>query len=259
MTKSLEGRTAIVTGASRDRGIGAAICRQLAQAGANIFFTHWQAYDQSMPWGATANFPQQLQQELQELGAEALADEVDLSEPTAPAEVIAGAIAHFGNLSILVNNATYSVSDGYEALSAEILDATYAVNLRATALLSVEFARRYSGGSEGRIINLTSGQSQGAMLGEIAYAATKGAIDAFTTTFAAEVAALGITVNAVNPGPTDTGWMSHEVQQSLLARFPKGRVGQAEDAARLITFLASDEAEWITGQVIHSEGGFRRG
>ena len=94
------------------------------------------------------------------------------------------------------------------------------------------------------------------MPGELAYAATKGAVEAFTVTLAAEVAPLGLTVNAINPGPTDTGWMSEELRAALLARLPFGRIGRPEDAARLVAFLASEDAAWITGQVIHSEGGF---
>jgi len=97
------------------------------------------------------------------------------------------------------------------------------------------------------------------MPGELAYAATKGGVEVLTKTLAAEVADKGITVNAVNPGPTDTGWMTPEIQKALIKRFPRGRIGTPEDAARLIRFLASEEAEWITGQVIHSEGGFIRG
>jgi 3-oxoacyl-[acyl-carrier protein] reductase len=143
-------------------------------------------------------------------------------------------------------------------LTSELLDRHYAVNLRATALLSVEFARRFSGKGGGRIIQLTSGQSLGPMPGELAYAATKGAVEALTKTLAVELAPRGITVNAVNPGPTDTGWMTDEIKRELLPRFPMGRLGQPEDAARLIRFLVSPEAEWITGQVIHSEGGFMR-
>lgn len=256
-SRNLAGRTAIVTGASRRQGIGAAICRRLAQAGANIFFTHWQRYDQEMPWGSDAADPQQLQQELLELGVQAIGFNVDLSNPDAAKAVVERAIAHFGAVSILVNNAAYSVPDSLETLSAAILDATYAVNLRATALLSIEFARRFSG-EGGRIINLTSGQFQAPMIGEIAYAATKGAIDALTLTLSAEVAERGITVNAVNPGPTDSGWITPVLKQELLPRFPGGRLGQPDDAARLVAFLASDEASWITGQIIHSEGGFRR-
>jgi 3-oxoacyl-[acyl-carrier protein] reductase len=91
---------------------------------------------------------------------------------------------------------------------------------------------------------------------ELAYAATKGAVEAFTVSLAAGVAAKGITVNAVDPGPTDTGWMTPDLQAFLLPRFPRGRIGTPDDAARLIAFLASEAAEWITGQVVHSNGGF---
>lgn len=251
----LQGRAALVTGVSRRQGIGAAICQALAQAGADICFTYWQAYDETMPWGAERSGPQEIQQELESLGVRVFSLEVDLSQADAPAKAVAFAIAHLDNLAILVNNAAYSVTDGWKKLNAQILDATYAVNLRATALLSIEFAHRYQGNC-GRIINLTSGQSQGPMTGEIAYAATKGAVDALTITLAAEVAELGITVNAVDPGPSDTGWMTPEIRQQLLPRFPLGRMGQPEDAARLVAFLASDQAQWITGQIIHSTGGF---
>ena len=254
----LSGRNALVTGVGHRQGIGTAICRALAEAGANIFFTYWQKYDRAMPWGADETHPEQLIQELQDLGVRAEKLEIDLFESKVLAELIEIAQTKLGDLSILVNNATYSVEDGFETLNAEILDATYSVNLRATALLSVEFARRYTGKAGGRIINLSSGQFQGAMPGEIAYAATKGAVDALTITLAAEVASRGITVNAVNPGPTDTGWISAGLKQELLSRFPMGRIGQLEDAARLVVFLASDDADWITGQIIHSEGGFRR-
>jgi 3-oxoacyl-[acyl-carrier protein] reductase len=126
------------------------------------------------------------------------------------------------------------------------------------ALLSAGFARRYRGGPGGRIINLSSGQSRGPMQQELAYVATKGAVEAFTVSLAAEVAPLGITVNAVNPGPTDSGWMSEEVKENVLARMGLGRLGVAEDAARLVAFLASEDGGWITGQVLHSEGGFLR-
>jgi 3-oxoacyl-[acyl-carrier protein] reductase len=131
--------------------------------------------------------------------------------------------------------------------------------VRAPALLSCELARRHERGRPGRIVNLTSGQSFGPMPGELAYTATKGALETFTVQFAAEVAALGITVNAVGPGPNDTGWMDDALRAELLPRFPMGRLGRPEDAATLIAFLCSEEAGWITGQVIHSEGGFVRG
>ena len=94
--------------------------------------------------------------------------------------------------------------------------------------------------------------------GSLAYAATKGAVVAFTGTLAAEVGHKGITVNAVNPGPTDTGWMTEELRKELAPKFAGGRIGAPEDAARLVAFLAGEEAAWVTGQVINSEGGFIR-
>jgi len=256
--RRLRGRVALVTGASRRRGIGAAICRALAADGADVFFTHWTAFDATQPVGADEAAPAVLGAELCDLGVRTEAVAVDLADPAAPERVLAEATARLGPLAILVNNAAHSTRDGFERLDAATLDAHYAVNLRATALLSVGFARRFAGGAGGRIINLTSGQSRGPMPGELAYVATKGAIEAFTVSLAAEVAARGITVNAVDPGPTDTGWMTPELKRELLPRFPLGRLGQPEDAARLIAFLASDDAGWITGQVIHSEGGFLR-
>lgn len=251
----LEGKVAIVTGASRGGGIGAEICRELARDGAAVFFTHWGAYDRRMeyedPGGPTA-----LLEELRALNARAEGLEVDLSDPEAPARVLETATERLGPPSILVNNAAHSTRDGYEDLDAEILDAHYAVNLRATALLSALFARGYEGDPGGRIINLTSGQDRGPMPRELAYAATKGAISSFTRTLASEVGPRGITVNAVNPGPTDTGWIHEGLERELLPRFPLGRIGAPADAARLVAWLASEEAGWITGQVINSEGGF---
>ena len=248
---------AVVTGVGRRRGIGAAICRALAGRGADVFFTNWSAYDAEMNPGEE-NDPSELEGELRGMGVRAEGIEADLSQPSSPGEVLDAVAARLGTPSILVNNAAYSTRDGYEGLDAATLDAHYAVNLRATALLAVGFVRGFEAGSGGRIVNLTSGQSLGPMVGELAYAATKGAIEAFTSTLAAEVGHKGITVNAVNPGPTQTGWMSDDLERELALKFPGGRVGEPGDAARLVAFLASDEAAWITGQVIHSEGGFLR-
>jgi len=254
-TYDLHERIAIVTGASRRRGIGAAVCRALAANGANIFFTHWRSFDSTLPEGADEDGPTRLQNELQEQGVRCESLEIDLSKIDAPKLILDEAEKKLGLPSILVNNAAYSTRDGFEVLDAATLDAHYAVNMRGTFLLTVEFARRLSGKSGGRIINLTSGQSVAPMPGELAYVATKGAIEAFTVSLSAELAAYGITVNAVDPGATDSGWMTETIRQELLPRFPTGRIGQPEDAARLIAFLASDEAAWITGQVIHSRGG----
>lgn len=253
-----EARVALVTGASRRGGIGAAICRRLAADGIAIAFTHWSAYDRVMPWGSDDDGPAALEHELAALGVPAAAIEADHSRPETAGAVFDAVTSRFGQPAILVNNAAYSTSDSFETLDAVTLDAHYAVNVRGMALLSVEFARRWPSGPGGRIINLTSGQSLGPMPGELSYVATKGAVEAFTVTLAAEVAANGITVNAVNPGPTNTGWMSPELAEILRGKFPTGRLGQPDDVARLVAFLASLDAEWITAQIIHSEGGFLR-
>lgn len=256
MTPSLP-RVALVTGASRRIGIGAAVCRALAQQVTDIFFTYWRPYDGTMPWGKDDDAPALLEADLRAMGVRCASLEADLSQPDTPAKILDAAEAALGAVAILVNNATYSVNGGYDALDAAMLDAHYAVNIRGTFLLSVEFARRFNADSGGRIINLTSGQSLGPMPDELAYASTKGAVEAFTVSLAAGVAHRGITVNAVDPGPTDTGWMNDELKAWVLAHTPQGRIGTPDDAARLIAFLASDAAQWITGQVIHTNGGFR--
>ena len=248
MASLLCGRVAVVTGAGRHRGIGAAICRALADKGADVCFTYW---------GEEEDRPEALLEELRDTDVRAGAIELDLSLPESPERLLDAVVEQLGAPSILVNNAAHSTRDGYETLDAAILDAHYAVNLRATALLCVLFVRRFEG-ETGRIINLTSGHSLGPMPGELAYAATKGAMEAFTRTLAAEVGHKGITVNAVNPGPTDTGWIPEDQRGMLSSKFPLGRVGEPEDAARLVAFLAGDGAAWITGQTIHSEGGFLR-
>jgi 3-oxoacyl-[acyl-carrier protein] reductase len=92
------------------------------------------------------------------------------------------------------------------------------------------------------------------MPGELAYVASKGAVEAFTRTLAVEVAARGITVNAVDPGATDTGWMNDTLKADIQRSMRMGRIGQSEDAARLVVFLASVASAWITGQIIHSRG-----
>jgi 3-oxoacyl-[acyl-carrier protein] reductase len=257
--RDLAGKIALVTGASRLQGIGAAIARALAARGADVAFSHWRSYDAAFPWAGGASEPEQLERELAALGVRAVAIESDITAEDAPARLLDAVEATLGPVDILVNNAAYSTNDGYERLDVAALDAHYAVNMRGAILLTVEFARRFRGADEGgRIINLTSGQSQGPMPDELAYAATKGAIEAFTRSLAPAVAGKGITVNAVNPGPTDSGWISPALREELLPMFPMGRLGVPEDAARLVAWLASPEAAWITGQVIHSEGGFGR-
>ncbi|CAN5233567.1 SDR family oxidoreductase [soil metagenome] len=254
VTLDLTNRVAVVTGGSRRQGIGAAICRALASHGADILFTHWQSFDRLHGSGIDANGPAELEGEIRAMGVRAGALEIDLAASDAHLRVLDAAAEQLGPPVILVNNAAHSTSDGYDLLDAATLDAHYAVNVRSMALLSAEFARRFLGGPGGRIINLSSGQDVGAMPTELAYAATKGAVEAFTHSLAAAVAAKGITVNAVDPGGTDTGWMTEEFKETLLPKMAFGRLGQPADVARLVVFLASDAGQWITGQTIHSRG-----
>src|SRR5690625_4924953 len=247
----VEQQMAIVTGVGQVNGIGAATCRELAAKGVNLFFTYWEA---------TPEWPGAFQKELQDFGIQCAYTRIDLSQDRAYLDLLDIVLKQLGEPTILINNAAHSTRDGYLKLTAEKLDNHYAVNMRTTFLLSVEFARIFqkAGKTNGRIINLTSGQGQGPMIGELAYGATKGAISAFTLSLSAELAPLGITVNAVNPGPTDTGWMSEKIKRELSPKFLMGRMSLPCDAAKLITFLASEKAKWITRQVINSEGGFLR-
>jgi 3-oxoacyl-[acyl-carrier protein] reductase len=254
--RPLHGRIAIVTGAGRAGGIGAAICRALAADGVDVLFTTWRPYDRALDL-QDSDWPAPLHAELHACRVRSASLEIDLARPESAALVLDAAEAQLGTASILVNNAAHSTATDSASLDAAALDAHYAVNVRATALLCVEFARRLPVDTGGRIVNLTSGQGLGPMPGELAYAASKGAIDAFSVSLSAELAPRGITVNAVDPGPTDSGWMTDQVKAALLPRFPRGRAGQPDAAARLVAFLVSDAARWITGQVIHSDGGFR--
>ncbi|GIO99670.1 3-ketoacyl-ACP reductase [Paenibacillus lautus] len=254
--KRLMNKIAIVTGASRIKGIGTAICRELAREGADIFFTHWSTYDLRMDYFVDddLDWAQQLMEEIRGFGVRCESMELDLSQLEAPRILLDEVQERLGSPSILVNNATHSVDVDFRSFNADILDAHYNVNIRGMCLLTVEFARRIEGKHGGRIINLVSGQDKSPQPGNLAYVATKGTISTFTKSVALELAPLHITVNAVDPGPTDSGWMNDELKEYLSPRFPMGRF--PKDAAKLIVFLASEESEWITGQIIHSDGGF---
>ncbi|MBN6204892.1 SDR family oxidoreductase [Ralstonia pickettii] len=254
----LKDKIAIITGVSRLQGIGAAVCTALAESGYHIFFTYWTEYDKKMPWSINLDEPMKLKEKLLKKGVNVSCMELDLTQPEAPEQLINTVIEKIGFPDILVNNAAYSTNNDFSNLTAEVLDKHYMVNIRATTLLSAKFAQNFDKKAGGRIVNITSGQFQGPMPGELAYATTKGAVDALTITLSAELAPLGITVNAINPGPTDTGWMTEGIKTQLKPMFPFGRIGEPEDAAKVIRFLVSDEADWITGQIIHSEGGFKR-
>lgn len=251
----LSGKVALVTGVSRHVGIGEAIARSLASSGANVFTTYYRPYDELMPWGNKPTEAKEIIESLKLLGIKAEGIEANLADPQVPKKLLDLVEQSLGAVDILVNNATHDQPANIYSLEAELLDTHYAVNVRGTTLLCAEFAKRHDGRPGGRIINLTSGQSLAPMPENLPYAITKGAIEALTLSLSASLASKKITVNAVDPGATDTGWMSDELRSTLEVKAPFGRVGKPEDAARIVLFLASSQGQWITGQVIRSRGG----
>ncbi|MCQ6561752.1 SDR family oxidoreductase [Paenibacillus mendelii] len=254
---TLKNKIAIVTGASRSTGIGTAVCRALASVGADIFFTHWYPFDETEGNGGEKEWPEQLRKELEGLGVRVGHMEADFANPETPSLVMDQVERLLGSASILINNAAYCVSTNYRSLDMATLDQHYVVNNRGTILLSTEFARRFEknhpAGTPGRIVFMVS---KGPDPDNLAYIATKGALISLIEPLSVGLAPLGITVNGFDPGPTDTGWMDENMKAHFLPMFPMGRIGLPEDAARAIRFLASDESQWITGQVMKSEGGF---
>jgi 3-oxoacyl-[acyl-carrier protein] reductase len=244
---SLSGRAAVVTGVSRRNGIGFAVARRLSDVKARVLVHSWSRADEH-------DDGDELAATLEELGS-APHVEADFADPDAPAQVLAAARDTFGHIDILVVNHTRSTTMSLSELTAEELDAHLHVNVRASLLLVKEFAGQHDGRAGGRVVLFTSGQHLGPMRSEIPYAASKGALHQITATLADELVARGITVNAVNPGPTDTGWAEGSDPSPAM---PLGRWGQPDDAARLVLWLCSDDGAWVTGQVLDSEGGFRR-
>ncbi len=265
----LAGRTVLVTGVSRRIGIGHAIACRAADYGASIVAHHYRPHDVSQPWGADDVEAVMASIRSHLIGPAQLIDvPADLAAPGEPARVVEQAAATAGHLDALVCNQAMSSPDGpLSEMTEAVLDAHWAVDARASILLAQAFAAQEvfaapappgPGRRRGAIVFLTSGQGLGPLPGEIAYAAAKAAIAGVTLTISEELIDAGITVNTVNPGPVDTGYVTEEIRQATAAMFPQGRWGEPDDAARLITWLLTDEARWITGQVISSEGGFAR-
>jgi 3-oxoacyl-[acyl-carrier protein] reductase len=249
---------ALVTGVSRLSGIAAAVARAMTRDGWTVAGTGYRAYDETEPWGAEPDAPQSLLEE----GALTAWSEDDLADPEAPARVLNAAESAVGPLTALVIAHTESRVGGILDTTAASFDRHMAVNGRATLLLTAEFARRFRGEKgTGRIVAFMSS----AIHDEVGYGASKAAVEKIVVAAAAELGQRGITVNAINPGPTDTGWISDELREEFQSATPLGRVGLPEDAARLVAFLCSPTGGWITGQILVSDGGvgvaptFRRG
>lgn len=263
---SLQGRTAVVTGVSRRQGIGFAIASRLARLGAGLVVQHWAPHDADQPWGEDdlGEVVAALREQLVP-GAELHDLSLDLSAPDAGERLIVDAGNVAGHLDVLVCNHARSGGDGtLLEQTAAMLDAHWAVNTRSTLLATKAFAAQHDGRDGGRVIWMTSGQHSGPMPDEIAYATSKAALAGITPSVAHDLIERGIVLNTVNPGPVNTGYLDPDTSdradrlEDIRAHFPQGRFGAPDDPARLIAWLASDEGRWVVGQVINSEGGFRR-
>ncbi len=252
---ALTGRVALITGVSRRKGIGLAVARQLSALGANLFLHSFAAYDAAQPWGADRDGPASLADQLRQNGTRVEHVDADLQIAEAPESLVRSAIAAFGHLDILVVNHAYSNLGCLEELTPAEIDRHLQVNVRASLMLAKAFAAQHDGRPGGRIVLLTSGQHLAPMPAELAYAASKGALHQLTKSLSAHLAKRRITVNAVNPGATDTGYASPALHREVLAMEPQGRWGEPSDAARIIAWLVTDEAQWITGEVVNSTGG----
>lgn len=248
----LKGKIALVTGVGRREGIGAAVCRELAMLGADIFYTYWHPYDKEQFPQSESYLAEGFAQELEALGVRAQSIEIDLSKPESPAALFETVREKLGEPDILINNACYDIAAPFTELTAESLDKHYAINIRATTLLCQEFVRGWQKESGGRIIIMTSGQSLGSMGGhKVLYTITKASAEMLALQLAPEFATKGITINAVDPGPTDTGWMTEDLKKQIQKESSKGTLNTPADAAQFIASLVTDAAQ-PTGLVVHA-------
>lgn len=253
---SLRGRVVLVTGASRRMAIGAGIARRLVAEGAAVMVHSWSSHDAQQPWGADPGGVEALLAELRDQGGQVEHVCADLADRDAPAQLVNDVCRIFGHLNAIVANHARSSAQTLEELTAEEIDLSYAVNTRATLLLVQAFAARHDSRSGGRVVLFTSGQYHSAMAGELPYIASKGALHQLTPSLAVHLMPRRITVNCIDPGPNDTGYADADARAAVAGRNPGGRWGTPADTARLVVWLLSDEADWITGQVIASDGGW---
>jgi len=283
----LANKVVLITGANH--GIGAATARALAAQGAQVFITYYRvphryseaelqaALDAGTGGDALYCALQQntagaLVDGIRAQGGVAVAREADLSDPDNIPLLFNLCEAELGPVDILVNNHTHCVLEtfdparvteaesGVSLLTAPVIDAHFAINARAYALLMAEYIQRYlrRNARSGRIINLSTDAAH-AHEGNVSYAASKHAIESYSRSAAAEVGKYGITVNIVAPGPIQTGYITPDVEADIVAGTPLGRAGAPEDVADVIVFLASEQARWLTGQLLYVGGGWRMG
>ena len=243
--KSLQDKVAIITGASR--GIGAEIAKAIAQAGASVIINY----------ANNRSAADLIVSEIKNLGGNAIPVRTDVGDSVEVKALFDAAITHFGKIDILINNAGTAIFKAIQDTSDEELDRIFAINVKGTFYCLREAATRLSNG--GRIINISSSVTRLILPTYGAYAATKGAVEQLTRVFAKEVGPRGITVNSISPGPTNTELFlegkSEETIQRLASMSAFGRIGETEDIAKVVLFLASEGAAWVTGQNIGVNGG----
>lgn len=240
------GKTAVVTGGSR--GLGRAVCRKLAQGGANVVFSYA---------GNTAAAQETLA-ELERMGANVRAVQGSVGDSEAVKALMDTAVKEFGRLDILVNNAGITRDGLVMLMKEEDFDAVIDTNLKGTFLCMKAASRIMLRQKYGRIVNLSSVVGLHGNAGQVNYAASKAGVIGMTKSFAKELASKNITVNAVAPGfiTTDmTDGLPEAAKSALLASIPMARLGAPEDVAEAVAFLAGDGAGYITGQVLGVDGG----
>ncbi len=242
----LQGKKALVTGASR--GIGRAVALALAAAGADV----------AVNYAGSAAAANEVAAAIEALGRKALVLQADVASTEAAAAMVDAAVQEFGRLDILVNNAGITRDTLLLRMKEADWDAVLATNLKGVFNCTKAAVKYMMKQRAGRIVNISSVVGVTGNAGQANYAAAKAGIIGFTKAVAKETAARGITVNAIAPGfiKTDmTSVLPEKVVAALVASIPQGRLGEPEDIAKAILFLVSDNADYITGQTLHVDGG----
>ena len=262
----LKDKVALITGANNPQGIGAATALAFAREGAKVVLVYkrlYRAFDEEKAdkngvdryFQANAGTAETVERKLQEMNAEYLVLESDISNEDAVKEIYSAVMEKYGRADILVNNAAVDDENGFdtiERITSNVIDDTFAVNVRGSILMMRELINRR--GDYGRIINISTDAAQ-IFAGQITYGASKATLEALTRSVAMEVGKYGITVNCVAPGPTQTGWIDADLEKAVLPLIPMGKLIEPEDIAETILFLASKQVRMITGQVIRVSGG----